>query len=204
MRVILSCIFFNKARKKWLEASPFYVKPRQIIKLPPTIDTRVNDVINHSLLAEKIVYQYVPILESVKALLAHNEIRNEYFKSVNNANETDSFYTSVNYKHNELYINFPDAIQIILYMDDFGTTSPCKDTKNDYKITGVYFKLGNLPGRFQGCNHFTQLALICFPEDLKRLGYEEVFEPIIDDILTLETVGIDIKHESKLVNLKGG
>jgi hypothetical protein len=134
--------------------------------------------------------------------MKHEQIQSEYFKSLQNYDD-DSFYTSQNYKENDLFINHPDAVQVNFYVDDFGTADALKDTKNLYRITGVYFKIGNLPGRFQGTNHFTQLIYLCFPEDVKRLGYEETFQDLLKDLSILETEGVNIERNNQLINLKG-
>ena len=145
----------------------------------------------------------MPILETLKSLLSHPQIKDEYFKSVSTNISIDSFYTSSKFQTNQLFKNKPNSIQIKLYIDEFGTSDPLGDSKNNYKITGVYYKIGNLPYRFQGTNHFTQLAMLFFPEDLKRLGYDEMFSPLIKDIKFLETQGIDIEFNNQIVNLKG-
>jgi hypothetical protein len=126
--------------------------------------------------------------------LKNQQIQSEYFNSIHNI-EADSFYNSQNYKENELFINYPNAIQVNFYVDDFGTADALKDTKNLYRITGVYFKIGNLPSRFQGSNHFTQLIYLCFPEDVKRLGYEETFEDMLNDLAILEQEGVNIEKD---------
>lgn len=145
----------------------------------------------------------MPLLDSLKAMFSHPQIKEEYFASINKHKQEDSFYTSNNFKSNELFSNHPNSIQIKLYMDDFGLADPLGDLKNDYKITTVYFKIGNLPAKFQSTNHFTQLALLCCPKVLKSLGYDVVFDQLINDIKLLETEGINIEYNGQTINLRG-
>jgi hypothetical protein len=70
-------------------------------------------------------------------------------------------------------------------------------------VTTVYFRIGNLERQYQSVDYFTQLALICYDTQLKYYGYKNILAPLIEDLKTLETVGIPVTYRDEVVILKG-
>jgi hypothetical protein len=178
--------------EKAIKNEMFYVQPEQIeIEKYGT---------NH-------VFHYVPILKTLKAIFRNDDIRREYFKSILTQNENEisikSFCDTEHFKKNQLFSKCKRAIQIKLFINGFCPVNSLSDCKNEYKMTAVYFKIGNLPHYMISENHATQLAIMCPTFTLKELDYHTVFEKLINDIKILEEQGIDLFHNNEVVNLKG-
>ena len=139
----------DSVRKRWLKNSGFYVAPIQVNL--SSIDS----------------FQYIPIIDSIKALFKNPQISSLYFNKENEkANQLEivvkykSFNDSKNFKNNEIFNKEKNALQLILYMDDFETTNPLGDRRGVEKINASYFRLGNLENCYQSVNHITQAVII--------------------------------------------
>lgn len=65
---------------------------------------------------------------------------------------------------------------------------------------------GNIDQSYQSVHHFTQCAIVCdsnIVSSSSKYGYNKIFEPMIKDLETLETKGIEIEYKNQKVNLKG-
>lgn len=61
-------------------------------------------------------------------------------------------------------------------------------TKN--KVCAVYWTLSNLPPGSHSSLSSIHLALLCRSEDIRSYSYEKVLEPLLRDLVTLESHGI--------------
>lgn len=67
-------------------------------------------------------------------------------------------------------------------------------SRKKHKICAVYWILGNLP---TGCSLFLSsihLALLCKSDDVKAYGYRKIFEPLVNNLITLEQQGVFVSH----------
>jgi len=182
---------YDSYKEKWLTHSGFLVNP-----------TRIE-------LSLKENYQYISILGSLKALFMNKQICDAYFESIENKTQISkkcetisSFNDSLNFKNNKLFSSDPTAIQVVLYDDAYDTANPLGDHRLD-KINGTYFRIGNMENSLQSVDYFTQAGIICENDLLKKYGYDKIYEPLIQDLLKLETEGIQVKYKNNFVNLKG-
>jgi hypothetical protein len=60
-----------------------------------------------------------------------------------------------------------------------------------------------LNSRLHSNNYITQLALIAKRSDITTHGYDLVFRPLIDELKTLETDGIDVYYMGELKKIRG-
>jgi hypothetical protein len=151
-------------------------------------------------------FQYVPILKSITSLMQHPDIVDAYFKSIPNnfnSNGIRSFYNSQVFKRNyidlcHLTIN---GLQLVFFIDGYSNTNPLADARRNYKVTGVYFRIGNLPKQYQSVDYFTQLAILVYDSQLKYYGYDKIFKCLIDDLVILETEGINVNYKGIILYL---
>ena len=96
------------SKAEWFKTCKFYVEPEEV-------------VINKEL---KETFQHISIIKTLKALFKNKEFNFEYFKNdstLADLESIDSFKKSSNFMQNKLFQESPEAIQIVLYMDDYQT-----------------------------------------------------------------------------------
>lgn len=81
-----------------------------------------------------------------------------------------------------------------LYVDDFEICNPLGTSCKKHKICAVYWTLSNLPPGCHSSLSSIYLALLCRSEDVRSYRYEKVLEPLLQDLVTLESQGIFIAH----------
>ena len=91
----------------------------------------------------------------------------------------------------------------MFFIDGYSNCNPLGPARQAYKVTTIYFRIGNLDQQYQSVDYFTQLAIICYDKQLKYYGYQTIFAPLIADLKILETDGIDVTYQNELINLKG-
>jgi hypothetical protein len=185
----------NDSKKdKWLKESGFYNMPKEI--------SLSNKPLNQNIKEE--TFQYVPILETIKALLSHPQLNEQYFKEkLNDNNKILTYNDSVFFKSNQLFRDHENAVQIVLFVDDYDTSNPLGDLRNEKKLTGIYYKIGNFDQSFKSVDYFTQLAIICEAKYIKKYGFNKVLKPLIEDLKLLETSGIEIEVGGQKTIVKG-
>jgi hypothetical protein len=86
------------------------------------------------------------------------------------------------FKSNQLFRDHENAVQIVLFVDDYDTSNPLGDLRNEKKLTGIYYKIGNFDQSFKSVDYFTQLAIICEAKYIKKYGFNKVLKPLIEDL----------------------
>lgn len=91
-----------------------------------------------------------------------------------------------------------------LYYYDFETTNPLGSETGIHKLGAIYLTLRNLPPHVNSHLENIHLLALFYVSDLKEFGFDEIWKPIIRDIRTLETEGINVatKHvQGSIINL---
>lgn len=118
---------YDSAKRNWLKETNFLVEPIEISLNGPD------------------KYQYIPIIETVSAILQHDELKCLYFKSNSHTSPSGmirSFRDSENCSKNELFSREINNLQLITYNDEFDTNNPLGDNRKEDKIHAVYLKIG--------------------------------------------------------------
>lgn len=149
---------------------------------------------------------YIPLLESLELLLSHEDILAHVLQN-NNAtlgdqNVIDNFSTGDKAK-NSILFNEHNSLQIQLYFDDYTLTNPLASSSRKHKICGVYFQLGNIPHFLRSKLYTIQLVSLTNTEVVKELGFEIVFQRLLEDLKKLETEGITVKFEDQVHHFRG-
>lgn len=192
---IHNCNKNDSKKDKWLKESGYYNKPREISLSEKPLNKNNKDE----------TFQYIPILETIKALLTHPQLNELYFKEIVNDdnNKISTYNDSLFFKSNQLFSKTQNAVQIVLFVDDYDTSNPLGDLRNEKKLTGIYYKIGNFDQCFKSVDYFTQLAIICEAKYVKKYGFNKVLKPLIDDLKILETTGMEIEVGGKKTTIKG-
>lgn len=83
-------------------------------------------------------------------------------------------------------------MQIQLFYDDFETANPLGSKKGIHKLGAIYFTLRNFPPKFNSSLVNIHLCALFHTQDIKSYGFENILEPIINDLKVLETDGIHV------------
>lgn len=138
---------------------------------------------------------YVPIKESLIALLNDNSVMQQCLRDMNTDSRklsdlTDGlvYKTCVARSHSEPQTK---QISIILYQDAFEVANPLGSAKKKHKILGFYYMLGNLESHNRSAVDNMQLVLLGHENDITKAGHT-VFRRVVDDLKQLETAGFNV------------
>lgn len=98
-----------------------------------------------------------------------------------------------NYKNSDFFQSHENNIQIQIYFDDAQLTCPLK-TK-PHSVSGIYCIVRNIPPNFTSKLDNMYLVVISDTKIVKKHGCDSILEHFVNDIKTLETVGIEIDDE---------
>jgi len=146
---------------------------------------------------------YIPILETLKSLLSHEDILSFITKSPSNTTNTVSDFTCGQKYKSNIFFSLPNTIQILLYIDDFTLTNPLGTTARKNKLCALYFTLGNLPYNLRSKLYTIQLISLFPSFILKQHGFEVVLEKLVQDLKILETEGLSIESPIGPVQFHG-
>jgi len=94
-------------------------------------------------------------------------------------------------------------LQLVFFIDGYSNCNPLGPARQAFKVTTIYFRIGNLDKQYLSADYFTQLALICYDKQLKYYGYSTILAPLLNDLKVLETEGIEVIYQDKKIILKG-
>ncbi len=148
--------------------------------------------------------QYVPILQSLKNLLSHEDVLAQVFRGHKSPdNLLKDFCDGSLFASNQLFSQDRTALQVLLYVDEFTVSNPLGYRVAKYKITAIYFLLGNLEPKFRSKVDLIQLAALARSMLVKKYGLLSLFEPVINDLRVLETEGIEVRIQGRTLFFRG-
>ena len=142
--------------------------------------------------------QYVPILETLKLLLSHEDVLGKVKSHDNVHNKLNNFSDGNAAKQNKLFSVNSEAVQIVLYRDDFGIVNALGNKVSKYKLSGFYFVIGNLPLKYKCRLKDIHLVLLSPAEFVKKYGYKSLLQPVLEDLRNLEIHGIKVTLDRKV------
>ena len=127
-------------------------------------------------------------------LLSDDAVRNQFLNpQLHDSDSTLNDYRDGEiFRSNLLFNSTTLSIQLILYQDAFEVTNPLGSAKSSHKLFAMYYSLGNLYSYSRSCINPIQLVLLCKEKFLNAGNLEVFFQPLLRDLLSLETDGIDI------------
>ena len=153
----------------------------------------------------KTSFCYVPILETLRCFIEHEDVGTEMIRHARQA----YLNTLCDYSDGDAYASHPlfgadkMAIRLHLYVDDFEVCNPIGSRRSVHKLTAVYFLIGNIHPKYWSSAANIHLALLARCKVVKSYGLQTVLKPLMDDISQLETNGISVKLCDDLIRLRG-
>ena len=143
-------------------------------------------------------YHFVSVCDVVKALLQNEDIIEQWDTGTSQSQRNDGYlrdYCDGSYfREHPLFSVCPDAVRVHLYIDEFEIANPIGANRGKHKMTAVYFTVGNLPQLMRSQQKFIFMALLVKHGLVKQWGYDTVLAPLVQDVKTLETIGITDKY----------
>lgn len=136
-------------------------------------------------------YHYIPILESLRALLKQQGAAQLNY---NAHHEEDDILCDITdgwaFKSNDMFSSDMDVLKVMIFQDAFEVVNPLASAKTKNKVLAVYFTLANYPPYQRSTIDQIQLALLCLEKHIKYFGVNEVFSKLVADLCELEERGI--------------
>jgi len=139
------------------------------------------------------VYQYVSIIDTLKAVLQNEEVRAQVLNPCETAEgHLRTFRDGTLYKQHAVFSQVEHCLEIVLYSDEFEVVNPLGPHKKKHKITSFYFCLGNLQSSCKSLKSSIFLLALCKSMHIQRYGYSRIAEQLNNELYVLETQGIDV------------
>ena len=159
-------------------------------------------------LSETDTYQYISVLETLKAYLSHGDVLQSVNKSladVHGQNELRDFTDGSNFHTNEFFRGNSTLLRLHLFYDDLEICNPLGSARGTHKLMCVYFMLGNVESKYLSSLRNIHPIIIAKSSVAKSYGYRKVLEPLTRDIGYLETEGIYVTTpDQETLHFKGG
>ncbi|XP_031639264.1 uncharacterized protein LOC116351315 [Contarinia nasturtii] len=190
-----------KRLKKNIRKNPLFVEPVEKsiglkwknAKIDP--ETEIPD---HGLIQS--TFQYVPILETLRSVLANKDFYEAYVKY--NLHQKHKcvpgnyagFCCGSIHRSIEIFKD-PCTLQIQIGSDDFEVCCAVKSKATKHKVNATYFQIINMPAEFRSKLNNIYLVALCSTVNFKtdEYDYNHIAELISNEICTLECDGIAIE-----------
>lgn len=141
---------------------------------------------------------YVPIKDSIKALLNSNNLLEKalIIPDASNSNSLNDLEDGYIVKRITSNIHPLPALNIILYQDAFEICNPLGSSKTKHKVIGMYYRL-NILSRSNIDN--IQLVMLTYDKYLKMFTQEQIFGMLVNDLMDLEKNGILFENTIKII-----
>jgi len=144
-------------------------------------------------------FHYVPLLKVLQQLLNQKDVLSKVFEKRRQQSVSDQlhyrfFEDGQHFKNNAFLSGDELRISLCLYIDDFEICNPLGTSRKTHKLCAVYWILGNLPPGSHSSLASIYLAILCKTNDVKTYGYNRIFEPLLQDLVTLEQQGVFVSH----------
>jgi hypothetical protein len=152
-------------------------------------------------------FQYVPILEVISKVFSHEDIAAHFTdrsRVVNSENVLEDFCDGAIFKTDEFFAQYPDAIRIHLYTDEFEVCNPIGPKRGRHKMVGIYYTIGNFHPKFRSQTRFIFLAvLVKYQYLIANDGYCKILNPLLNDLKILQETGITVSNAQGSRTIKG-
>lgn len=138
-------------------------------------------------------FQYIPIIETLRTLLQHNDIKNQLCQERNTIDGIFNDFSDGAFFKKNIYLNSQSSsksLALLLYFDEFSIVNPIGAQRKNHKIASFYYTLGNLDLHHRSSLNLIHLSILCRNKDLKYFGLKAILYPLIRDLKTLRHEGI--------------
>lgn len=144
---------------------------------------------------KKDVFHYISLIDTLRLIMSNPEAREMIETEAPRKDETiRTFKDGRQFSLNTFLNKYPCALRLSLHIDEGEYANPLGSRKGNNKLTNICIKLQNIDARLNSSLERVYVVLMVKSSVLKKYGYKKVLQPLIDDILKLESEeGIQIK-----------
>jgi hypothetical protein len=151
-------------------------------------------------------FYYVSLLSTIEMLLNNEHIFTEVTTGphCSGTNELYDICDGRLFCNHSLFKEHPNALQVILYYDEFSAVNPVSPASTKLKMGAVYFILANIDPALRSKLEAINLLML-FPYTLlKTYTFDQILEPVVEELKVLSSAeGYAFKVKRKVVHLKG-
>ncbi len=152
---------------------------------------RTTETFAQTIVKDKFVY--IPILETLQTIYKHPNITDMTARdSHQRPNCLYDIHDGEFFKNHALFSKQRHAVQIQLFFDEFECSNPLGSKRGIHKLGAIYFTLRNISPKYNSNLLNIHLVTLFQAQDIKTYGFDKILEPLVQDISTLETKGIQI------------
>ncbi|XP_064638338.1 uncharacterized protein LOC135494351 [Lineus longissimus] len=149
-------------------------------------------------------FQYIPLPDQLSALMKHEDVDGHVIVGhKSDASRIEDYCDGSLYEMNEIFQENCHHLQIFGYVDEFTVSNPLRNKAKKYKITAVYYILGNIPPKLRSRLYVIQVACLARSIHVKKYGLEAILAPFLRDLKQLESEGIHLTSSGLNVQVKG-
>lgn len=112
-----------------------------------------------------------------------------------------SFTDGKCFKSNDFFKEHPGAYRIVIYQDDVEPCNALSSRAGNNKVSALYFKVENLPQKFNSSPKSVFPLIYAKSADAKRFGYNAILAPLVEDLKKLEKgVTVHFGRETYIVH----
>lgn len=193
---------FEEIEKTLEITSPFITSVKELVKDFKTLynlneskdivlGRRVDNTYDGVNLKKKIVaesLQYISVQETLKTIFSNPKARNLIAKEKQSKdNIIRNFKDGIAYKNSNYFKKYPDSIRITFYYDDIEVVNPLGSKTCIHKIGAFYFTIQNFPPELNSKLENIFIVSLCYTEDIKKYGMNNVLKPFFDEMKALES-----------------
>nr|XP_037272441.1 uncharacterized protein LOC119164364 [Rhipicephalus microplus] len=173
----------NKKQREnyWKLCLPF-VKPEEIF-------------IGRDSRGKKETYSYIPILKALEALITKHSIDWHQSEAATSRHYLKNVFDGSAFRNHAYFQGDTKKICIQLYTDEFEVCDPLGSRRGKQKMVAVYYTVLNMAAEKKSKLSSIHLAILVKEKLAIKHGLKKIFEPLVNDIAKLETVGITVNEE---------
>ena len=176
-------------RNKFMEENFKFVKPQEIV-------LNKEEVQNGAL---KDVVHYVSLVEALKVLIEDKSFNKAFRMAEDDCDARhgdllEDVRDGNAYKSNVFFRDNPEALAIMMYSDGVELTNPLSSGKGKHKIVQLFWTLCEIPRFQRSAIDRLQLGLVFKEKLLRKYSQADIFKSLLEDLSTLETVGVAVKE----------
>lgn len=147
---------------------------------------------------KKEVFHYISVIDTLRLIMSNPDAREMVGNEMPRTDETIHTYKDGHQFYLHEYLQkYPHAVRLSFHIDEGEYADPLGSRKGNNKLTNICFKIQNMDARINASLDRVYVALMVKSSVLKKYGYTKVFQPLIEDLLKLETdEGVKINTES--------
>ena len=151
-------------------------------------------------------YQYIPLLQSLEALLSDKSMQEQVQKfpeRIRTDGKMEDYCDGARFRSHPLFSEDPHALQIIAHYDEIELCNPLGSHVKRHKVGVLSYTLGNVHPKYRSKLKLLQLAMVASIPVIEKHGLHTLLKPFVHDLNILATKGIGVNIDGTHKSFKG-